>query len=141
MDIRLKSPKTNQGEVSRGLKIKVPSSKLTRLLKTTIRSEDLIISECLAQDFCWSSRRGNRRIASYATVSTTQMTDKKTSQESDIIKASLLILKFSVECYLYSPQMIVDPRLLYCFVKKSSGDTLKILFEKGIFNHCGIKSL
>ena len=55
-----------------------------------IRSEDLIISESLAQDFCSSTRRGNRRIAGYATVSTTQMTDKKTSQEADIIKSSLL---------------------------------------------------
>ena len=58
--------------------------------KTALRSEDLIISECLAQDFCSSSSRGNRRIAGYATVSTTQMTDKKTSQEPDIIKSSLL---------------------------------------------------
>ena len=59
----------------------------------TLRSEDLIISECLTQDFCSSSRRGNRRIAGYATVSTTQMTDKKTSQEADIIKSSLLSQK------------------------------------------------
>ncbi len=55
-----------------------------------LRSEDLIISESLAQDFCSSSRRRNGRIASYATVSTTQKTDKKTSQDSDIIKSSLL---------------------------------------------------
>ncbi len=44
----------------------------------------------MAQDFCSSSRRRNGRIASYATVSTTQKTDKKTSQDSDIIKSSLL---------------------------------------------------
>ena len=58
--------------------------------QTVLRSEDLIISESLAQDFCSSTRRGNRRIAGYATVSTTQMTNKKTSQEADIIKSSLL---------------------------------------------------
>ncbi len=56
----------------------------------TLRSEGLIISESLTQDFCSTSRRRNRRIASYATVSTTQKTDKKTSQDSDIIKSSLL---------------------------------------------------
>ena len=55
-----------------------------------VRSEDLIISASLTQDFCSSSRRRNRRIAGYATVSTTQKTDKKTSQEPDIIKSSLL---------------------------------------------------
>ena len=56
----------------------------------TLRSEDLIIYESLTQDFCSSSRRRNRRIASYATVSTTRKTDKKTSQNSDVIKSSLL---------------------------------------------------
>ncbi|MEE9346309.1 MAG: exosortase A, partial [Methylococcales bacterium] len=48
----------------------------------TLRSEDLIIYESLTQDFCSSSKRRNRRIASYATVSTTRKTDKKTSQNS-----------------------------------------------------------
>ncbi|MEE9354273.1 MAG: cytochrome c, partial [Methylococcaceae bacterium] len=42
------------------------------------------------QDFCSYSRRRNRRIARYATVSTTWKTDKKTSQDADIIKSSLL---------------------------------------------------
>ena len=60
------------------------------MLSPSLRSEDLIISECMTQDFCSSSRRGNWRIAGYATVSTTQMTDKETSQEADIIKSSLL---------------------------------------------------
>ena len=55
-----------------------------------LRSEDLILSASLTQDFCSSSRRRNRRIAGYATVFTTQKTDKKTSQEADIIKSSLL---------------------------------------------------
>ncbi|MEE9344588.1 MAG: exosortase C-terminal domain/associated protein EpsI, partial [Methylococcales bacterium] len=50
----------------------------------------LIIYESLTQDFCSSSKRRNRRIASYATVSTTRKTDKKTSQNSDVIKSSLL---------------------------------------------------
>ncbi len=36
----------------------------------------------LAQDFCSCSRRRNRRIASYVTVSTTQKTDKKTSDNA-----------------------------------------------------------
>ena len=61
------------------------STDFTLILKIGLRSEDLIISESLAQDFCSSLRRGNRRIDGYATVSTTQMTDKKTSQEPDII--------------------------------------------------------
>ncbi|TAN64995.1 MAG: hypothetical protein EPN17_17945 [Methylobacter sp.] len=34
----------------------------------------------MAQDFCSSARRKNGRIASYATIFTTQETDKKTSQ-------------------------------------------------------------
>ena len=55
-----------------------------------VRSDDLIISGSLTPDFCSSSRRRNRRIASYATVSTTRKTDKKTSQNPDIIKSSLL---------------------------------------------------
>jgi hypothetical protein len=54
------------------------------------RSEVLIISESFTQGFCSYSRRRNRRIAGYATVSTTLKTDKKTSQDSDIIKSSLL---------------------------------------------------
>ena len=70
-----------------------------------IRSEDLIISASLTQDFCLYSRRINRRIAGYATVYTTQKTDKKTSQDSDIIESSFLrvelsILITSVERYL-----------------------------------------
>ena len=55
----------------------------------------------LAQDFCFSSRRENGRIASYATVFTTLKRDKKIRKalailrlsyklESDIIKFSLL---------------------------------------------------
>ena len=61
-----------------------------KFLVAMLRSEDLIISASLTQDFCSSSRRRNRRIAGYATVFTTQKTDKKTSQEADIIKSSLL---------------------------------------------------
>ena len=41
----------------------------------------------LAQDFCSSSRRVNRRIASYATVGTTKKTDKKTSELSKLFRA------------------------------------------------------
>ena len=55
-----------------------------------LRSEGLIISESLAQDFCSPSRRKNGRIAGYATVFATQKTGKKTSQKLDIIKPSLL---------------------------------------------------
>ncbi len=65
-----------------------------------LRSEDLIISGSLAQDFCSYSRRRNRRIARYATVSTTWKTDKKTSQDADIIKSSLLSKGWLVERYL-----------------------------------------
>ncbi len=58
--------------------------------KKLVNSEDLIISGSLAQDFCSYSRRRNRRIACYATDSTTWKTDKKTSQDADSIKSSLL---------------------------------------------------
>jgi hypothetical protein len=34
----------------------------------------------MAQDFCSTARRNNGRIASYATIITTQQTGKKTSQ-------------------------------------------------------------
>ncbi len=34
----------------------------------------------MTQDFCSSARRKNGRIVSYATIFTTQQTDKKTSQ-------------------------------------------------------------
>ncbi len=44
----------------------------------------------LRQDFCSYSRRRNGRIAGYATVFTTRKTDKKTSQDSEVIKSSLL---------------------------------------------------
>ncbi|SMG63822.1 hypothetical protein BMETH_194_1 [methanotrophic bacterial endosymbiont of Bathymodiolus sp.] len=62
------------------------------------RSEDLIIYGSLTQDFCSFSKpapylirgRSNRRIASYATIATTRKTDKKTSQDPEIIKSSLL---------------------------------------------------
>jgi nicotinate-nucleotide adenylyltransferase len=67
--------------------------------KKLLRSEDSIICESLTQDFCLSSRRSNRRIASYATVATTQKTGKKTSQNSYIIEPSLLtpIVTSSIE--------------------------------------------
>ena len=53
--------------------------------RVSLRSEDLIISASLRQDFCSSSRRRNGRIAGYATVSTTRKTDKKTSQEAETL--------------------------------------------------------
>ena len=81
-----------------------------------IRSEDLIICESLTQDFSSSSRRRNRRIAGYTTVSTTQKTDKKTSQKTHIIKSSLLskpvlgwlecLLVGTVASLLYWPQFL-----------------------------------
>ncbi len=63
--------------------------------KDRMRSEDLIISESLAQDF-YSSRRRNRRITDYATVTATEKTDKKTSQDSDITKPSHLSSKVTI---------------------------------------------
>jgi polar amino acid transport system substrate-binding protein len=65
-------------------------------VKKWVRNEDLIIPESFTQDFCSYSRRRNRRIAGYATVSTTLKTDKKTSQDSDIIKSSLLSIIFLI---------------------------------------------
>ena len=55
-----------------------------------LRSEGLITAGSLTQDFCSFSRRSNRRIAGYATFATTQKTDKKTCQDPDVIKSSLL---------------------------------------------------
>jgi hypothetical protein len=72
--------------------------RLEKSVQRGFRSEDLIKSESLTQDFYSYSKpapylirgRRNRRIAGYGTVSTTQNMDKKTSQKSDIIKSSLL---------------------------------------------------
>jgi hypothetical protein len=44
----------------------------------------------LAQDFCSSSRRSNRRIAGYATVTTTKKTGKKTGQLFKLFRARSL---------------------------------------------------
>ncbi len=68
----------------------------------TLRSEDLIISGSLAQDFCSYPRRRNRRIARYETVSTTWKTDKKTSQDADIIKSSLLMARLFLSMRLFN---------------------------------------
>jgi hypothetical protein len=52
----------------------------------------------MTQDFCLSSKpapylirgHGNRRIASYVTVAATKKTDKKTSQNAQVIKLPFL---------------------------------------------------
>ncbi len=67
-----------------------PSQRDYKKYPHPLRSEDSIICESLAQDFCSYSRRSNRRIVSYATITTTQKTDKKTSQDSYITESSLL---------------------------------------------------
>jgi hypothetical protein len=41
----------------------------------------------IAQDFCSSLRRRNRRIAGYATISATQKTGKKTSKMGELFIA------------------------------------------------------
>ena len=44
----------------------------------------------IAQDFCLSSRRRNRHIAGYVTISTTQKKDKKTCKMGGVFVASCL---------------------------------------------------
>ena len=93
-----------------------------------LRSKDLIISESLTQDFCLYSRRRNRRIAGYATVSATLKTDKKTSQDSDIIKSSLLrrqylifrILLSTGFCFLFLSPLHAKP-LHYLYINAREG--------------------
>ena len=114
-------------------------TQFTRL--TLLRSEDLIIYEGLTQDFCSSSRRRNRRIASYATVSTTRKTDKKTSQNSDVIKSSLLRNAHEITCatgaghvhsswiFIFRAQNQMHSELCNCFYSTKDAQKDKSLVE------------
>ncbi|MGZ8191780.1 MAG: hypothetical protein ACXWTS_11220, partial [Methylococcaceae bacterium] len=66
----------------------------------------------LAQDFYSYSRRINRRIASYVTVDTTQKTDKKTSQNVQVIKLPFL----SMQGFLMSAPTCKIPNLQKIFI-------------------------
>ncbi len=81
-----------------------------------------------SEGLCLSSRHRNESIAGYATVSTTQNTDKKTSQYSDIIKSSLLglVLLTLAGCTSMIAHTTIDPYMS----NKEKRNQLELLAEQ-----------